>query len=323
MNVNIDPISVFMYHDVRDFDSTLFPDRYKLKSFIHPSQLEFQLDIIQQDFNTISVEQLALSSVGDIQLPPNPAILTFDDGLLDHYTVVFPRLVERGLKGVFFLPVRAVLFNEVIQTHKIQFLLAAENEKIIVQEIFHLLDHFRKRISIPPNKALWAKYSKSRFGKKNWWSREMVFVTNLLRSGLDDGIRKEIINNLFAKFVTRDEKAFGGDLYMQSHQAKELLGAGMEIGGHGLNSVNLLEIPERDQKKEVAETLKFLECEFFGDELTPSFFFSYPNGGYNGTTLEILDELNCKAAFTVNHGTVLTSLLEIPRIDAPQHLPLE
>ena len=100
-----------MYHYVRDLKHSRFPaiKGLSLERFCR------QLDYIQARYTPISVEKLlrALGSGGE-DLPPNPILLTFDDGYSDHFANVFPLLDARGIQGCFFPPAQAVLEHTVL-----------------------------------------------------------------------------------------------------------------------------------------------------------------------------------------------------------------
>jgi hypothetical protein len=55
--------------------------------------------------------------------------------------------------------------------------------------------------------------------------------------------------------------------------------------------------------------------------------FSYPNGGYDKDTIEILKNNRCKVAFTTKSAVVnditKIDLLQFPRISAPEKLNKE
>src|SRR5262249_10800151 len=54
-------------------------------------------------YTTISLYDLYDALMLGTALPPNPVILTFDDGYLDHYTTAFPILQEYGFSATFFI----------------------------------------------------------------------------------------------------------------------------------------------------------------------------------------------------------------------------
>src|SRR4029077_14110425 len=138
----------------------------------------------------------------ETELPPNPCILTFDDGLADHYEVVFPLLLERGLRGAFFPPARPLQDDCVLEVHKIHFILAAaDDHQRIAQELLSYVDEFRSRFSIPPNDELCEKFAVAgRFDLP-----QVSFIKQLLQWGLPAPVRTEVITQLFTEYVSRNE----------------------------------------------------------------------------------------------------------------------
>ena len=91
-------LTIINYHYVRDLSRTRYPQIKGLPT----QRFEGQLDYITKHYTVCSVGQVVSALKGEDQLPPYPCLLTFDDGLVDHYVTVFPRLEERGIIGSFF-----------------------------------------------------------------------------------------------------------------------------------------------------------------------------------------------------------------------------
>lgn len=100
------PVTIVMYHYVRDLKRSRFP---AIKG-LSVERFCRQLDFIQTNYTPITVENLleSLERRGE-DLPPDPILLTFDDGYSDHFTNAFPHLDARGIQGCFFLPPRPFL----------------------------------------------------------------------------------------------------------------------------------------------------------------------------------------------------------------------
>lgn len=114
-------LTIVMYHYVRPLKRTRFPSIKGLDAKLFEEQVSY----VQKHYHPISVENLVDAVAGKAALPENPALLTFDDGLIDHYTYAFPVLAERGLTGAFFPPANAVLNRQLLDVHKIHFILAS------------------------------------------------------------------------------------------------------------------------------------------------------------------------------------------------------
>ncbi|MCW1849464.1 hypothetical protein OLQ86_06455 [Campylobacter jejuni] len=50
-------------------------------------------------------------------------LLSFDDGLKDHYDFVFPKLLEHKIFGLFFIPTQILSRKKALDVHRIHYLL--------------------------------------------------------------------------------------------------------------------------------------------------------------------------------------------------------
>ena len=292
-----------MYHDIRDFSNTDYKSRIELKSFLTVDQFRSQLDYLIKNYRIISTNDLLDS---DNVCDDKCAILTFDDGLKDHYEVA-SILSDHNIKGTFLIPTVAIKDRLVIKSHKIQFILASENEMVLVDRIF---DYFN--LSPLRSQVMWNKFSWSKW-KDNWWTPEMVFITNILRN---HEMGTQITDELFADLVTKDEEDFCGDFYLTESQVGDLVSSGMEVGGHGYLSESLTLL---DQEGDIPKSLEYIKS-FHNNDLV----FSYPNGEYNDKTLSLMAQYGCKFSYTTVSKSITKDFknLEIPRFDGPRYLPL-
>lgn len=95
-------VPVLMYHHIRPFRAS---DTPRERAFIvTPEAFEAQLkDIVQKGFSFITPDELDAALAGTGELPPKPVLLTFDDGLREHYTVVLPLLKKYQAKATYFI----------------------------------------------------------------------------------------------------------------------------------------------------------------------------------------------------------------------------
>jgi peptidoglycan/xylan/chitin deacetylase (PgdA/CDA1 family) len=295
-----------MFHDIRNLEDTNYPKRYNLKSFLNEEQFKYQVNLIKNKYKIIS--SLDVKNI-DIHNDDNDyAVLTFDDGLSDHFKV-YKYLRSLKITGTFLIPKMPIIENKVINTHKIQFILASTDEKIIKDEILGLFDNKEK---------IWKDYSTTKW-KNNWWSEEMIFITNFLRRYNDNNLNHtQLTDYLFDKFVTKDELNFSKDLYLNEKNIEEMSNNGMIIGGHGDVSENLLLID--DYKTDINESKKFIS------KYSNEFIFSYPNGGYNDIIKTHMNSINCSISYSINPYTITDldeiDYLEFPRYDSPQKIGL-
>src|SRR5256885_6216828 len=95
-------LSIVMYHYVRELRCSRFPNINGLET----DQFREQIAYIKKHYTVISgAELLAAADAHALgTLPRAAALLTFDDGYLDHFTQVFPILQREKLAGCFFPP---------------------------------------------------------------------------------------------------------------------------------------------------------------------------------------------------------------------------
>jgi peptidoglycan/xylan/chitin deacetylase (PgdA/CDA1 family) len=301
-------LTVVMYHYVRDLPRSRYP---RIKG-LQTSGFDAQLDHLCSKFRPCLPEELVAAARSGRPPPSDSFLLTFDDGLIDHYTVVLPRLVERGLTGVFFVPARPVEERVALAVHKLHFVLAAvEDHDALVAELFDLLLPFRHRYRLPSDEELYTMLDLStRFD-----APETVFLKRALQRDLPRRIREAIVAELFTRHVTRDERAFADELYLDHPQLGEMRAAGMVIGGHGDRHEWLGSLPDAEQAREIERTVAFL-AKVEGAQ--PSdWMMGYPYGSYNRSTLRLLRRAGCALGFTTRVARVTdwSTPLELARLD--------
>lgn len=305
-----------MYHFVRD----LYHSRYPEIKGLQLSHFKEQLGYIEKHYTVIRMAELiAAAYSADHRLPQNAALLTFDDGYIDHYTNVFPILDEKGIQGCFFPPAKAIKECQVLDVNKIHFVLASVSNKAkIIQYIFSMLDEARAEYSLKENEL----YYNTLAASNRFDTGEVVFIKSILQRELPEKLRREIVNNLFRKYVTEDEGSFARELYMSVDQLKCMVRNGMYVGSHGYDHYWLDTLDKDNQEKEVDLSLEFLKeigCS------RDSWVMCYPYGAYNDSLLSILKKKGCKAGLTTRVGIADLNSghpLTMPRLDT-NDLPKE
>ena len=92
-------LQVIMYHYVRDLPNTRFP---RIKAML-TDDFRAQVAQLKARYEMATLES-ALDFLGGTYRPARDlCLLTFDDGLRDHYTDVLPILAEEQIQGLFFI----------------------------------------------------------------------------------------------------------------------------------------------------------------------------------------------------------------------------
>src|SRR6266545_4959573 len=114
-------LTVLMYHYVRDPGDAAEAGSgipgMSIKTF------EGQLDELSKQYSFVTWPDVRATLQEGKPLPSSACLLTFDDGVCDHYLNVFRVLHQRNLTGLFFVMDRCDS-EEFILAHKIHFLLA-------------------------------------------------------------------------------------------------------------------------------------------------------------------------------------------------------
>lgn len=303
------PVTIVMYHYVRDLERSRFP---AIKG-LSVARFCRQLDYIQARHTPVSLADLlqALESEGR-DLPPNPILLTFDDGYSDHFANVFPLLDSRGIPGCFFPPAQAVLEHKVLDVNKIHFVLAAVPDAAgLLDQVFSSLAEFRSEYALKTREA----YLQSLTGEHRYDTPEVTLLKRLLQRELPEPVRTEIVRRLFTKYVTADEAAFACELYMSVDQIACLRRHGMHIGSHGYTHAWLNRISPEAQAIEIDRSLDFLRMLGIG---TSEWSVCYPYGGFNESLLQILRTRRCRLGFTADARIAdldVNDPLTLPRLD--------
>jgi peptidoglycan/xylan/chitin deacetylase (PgdA/CDA1 family) len=95
-------VPILMYHYVSELPPDA--DAYRRDLTVSPDAFEAQLQYLDEaGYHPITLTDLYLYLTEGYPLPEKPIVLTFDDGYRDAYEVVFPRLLDHGFPGTFFV----------------------------------------------------------------------------------------------------------------------------------------------------------------------------------------------------------------------------
>ena len=114
------------------------PDRAGLPYFrhLHIDDFEQQWDYFVKEYGAVTrADFLAALESGQ---PAPGVVLTFDDGLKDHYDYVLPRLQARGLWGLFYVPTGVYAAGRLLDVHRVHLLLGRNGSAAVfalLQEI--------------------------------------------------------------------------------------------------------------------------------------------------------------------------------------------
>ncbi|HKJ46734.1 MAG TPA: polysaccharide deacetylase family protein [Balneolales bacterium] len=290
-------LTVIMYHYVRDLKHSKYPNIKGLDI----SHFYSQISYLKHHYQFVTISECIEAAYSEsFKLPENSVLLTFDDGYIDHYENVYPHLRKQGIQGVFFPPVKAIKYHQVLDVNKIHFILANITEPTqVISDLKNLINEYSQEYHLESFDYYYTKLAHpNRFDTK-----DVVFIKHLLQKELETNIRHYLVDILFKKYVTINESDFAGELYMTQTQLQEMRDNNMYIGGHGYDHNWLNVLSPHEQNIEIGHTIHFLTelgCDY------TNWVMCYPYGAYNDSLLNILRQKDCKLAFTVQPG--VTSL---------------
>jgi peptidoglycan/xylan/chitin deacetylase (PgdA/CDA1 family) len=303
-----------MYHYVRDSSATAFPHIRALA----PDLFARQLDWLQERHTIISVEDLQHALDARRALPPRAALLTFDDGFIDHFTTVFPVLRDRGLSGVFFIAHAGCGPSpRVLGVHQTHFLLARLGAEALARAV---LQESRFAVDV-------AGRSGSVFGHDRWDEQDEHAVRHMLNYELPLDEAERVLDLLFTRHIG-DGGSFARSLYLDEAAIRTMAAGGVTFGYHTRTHRMLSRLGVDEQRAELADGIEWIRA-LTAQSSVP---FCYPWGGaktYTADTVRVLGDLGYSLAFnTVRRRLRIgqDGRYELPRLDTrdlPPYTPGE
>ena len=303
--------TIVFYHYVRDVERTPFPGSRALSV----ADFAAQVDWLQARFEIIDGATFERAVRARIGFDRPTALLTFDDGFVDHYEHCFPLLSSRGLGGIFFLAgatlgPRPALLN----VHKTHFLLSQLGADRFVQEVSAALE----REGVPMART----DGSEREGVYRYDEAPDVVIKRVLNYEIPYAVADSVLSTLFERHVGEGE-AFARALYLSADQVRDMAQGGMTFGFHTETHPVLSRLDREQQRVELCGGPPIIRDLTGQQEVS----FCYPYGfshTYNADTLSVLEECGYTMAFnTVRREAAVGQdpRYELPRFDT-RDLPI-
>ena len=288
---------VIMYHYVQNINKQRFPNLHARSNLEFDTQIEY----LDKNFQIVPVVDLTPQSNKKV-------VLTFDDGLKDHYKNVFPKLVKKNLSGQFFVSSAPLLKSIVLDVHKIQLLLASQNIDVLLKQ---LQDRIKGILLLEKVNDDLFEGEKDRFD-----DMKVLNFKRLLQRDLPREVRSQVVSSIFEYYFPGEESTISNQLYMSISELQEMKKAGMLIGNHTESHpwLSRLEIEEALQEVENCERLLIDLDLVTKDEK----YIAYPYGDTSTDLCSKLDKLGYKIGYTTQpthlNRNELNPLM-VPRLD--------
>jgi peptidoglycan/xylan/chitin deacetylase (PgdA/CDA1 family) len=292
-------LTAMMYHYVRETGDVA--EAGSGIAGLPTAQFEAQLDYLSANYDMIAWPDLRAYLLEGKLLPPQACMLTFDDGLCDHYLNAFPAMYKRGLSGLFFAMAGRAGAGLTFP-HRIHFLQAVLG-----------LDGLREAIWKQLNESQRERYKKAEAQYILWYRNPVdVLKTTIQRDLMADV--DPILSELFAEHLGNEVET-AEKYYLTPAQIKEMTAGGMHFGGHSLSHpwfdyINVTQL--NDEIEASAGWLKDVE--------DGPWAFAYPFGGLTNDAPPLFAAHGFTAAFTTKDRTQHDDRFFIGRIDGEEIL---
>lgn len=295
-------LTVMMYHYVRDRG-----DMAEAGSGIPGMSVEdfkVQLDKLSHQYTFVPWPAVRVALQGGRPLPNSACLLTFDDGVRDHYINVFKILLERSLSGLFFVLARDHS-DGLILAHKIHFLLASLGLTGLRQAIWEKLNSTQREQFTQAENRYRLKYPPVCPDGR----------INLLKAVLQRDLSPEVntlLRDLFEEHVGSETET-ARTYYLHPEQIREMAAAGMHFGGHSRSHPWFDWIDSVNRTAEISTSAAWLR------QIEPGpWAFAYPYGGLTEDAPQLLKANGFAAAFTTKAQLYHSNPYFIGRLDGEE-----
>lgn len=293
-----------VYHYVRG-------ETHKPPNYYHLNINDFrsQLDFFEEEYGFVEKCEFIDSINGRVDQIPSGVVLTFDDGLRDHYDEVFPELKSRNLWGIFYVPTGPYETGKLLNVHRIHHLLGEVTGP-------DLLTHTKAVVTeemIPHKRRL--EYRNETYHRHDD-TEPTKQVKRILNFFIGKRYQTKILDML--EEIIGIDQVDVDDYYMTPQEIRSMHDAGMIIGGHTVTHPVLSKLNVTDQRRQILDSIDFLDDTVGGlRERT----FCYPYGDYHtfdDNTKNILNEVNCTWSFMVESTDITLEHLRERPLELPR-----
>ncbi len=223
--------SIFPYYHIIGDDKV---DHIKnLYSYKNNSQFLYDIEILTQHYRAITPKDVLDDNYGD-----NCFLLSFDDGLKEIYTNIYPILKERNIKAIFFINPNFVDNREGLYKHYISIILShIEKYGINKEQLDEISAIFGFSYDTLEN-------FKEKLKGINFYEKDKLnIVFNIINLNIKDYLKDKM-------------------LYVTKKQISEMIDDGFYFGGHTMGHPRLNQLSHEEQKKEIIASIDWLKNNF-------------------------------------------------------------
>ncbi len=290
----MDPaLRVVMYHYVRDLPNTPFPS---IKGMLTGEFIQ-QVRSLKERYEMATMESALAFLNGGYKPSRDLCLLTFDDGLKEHWAECTPVLAEQKIQGLFFLITGCMEDHCVAPVHMNHFLMASLDFNEYKGAFLRRLREMSPEASAAMDKVDLADAVR----RYRWDTPEIAAFKSFFNFQLDANLRDRVVRRMFVEYLG-DEASFSKDLYASWEEARQMRAAGMMLGGHSHQHKPLSGVSEQELDGDLKNCRRLLDAHLTPQPVWP---FCYPYGkkdSYTGHAVGLLRDLEFACAFSTESG---------------------
>jgi peptidoglycan/xylan/chitin deacetylase (PgdA/CDA1 family) len=289
------------YHYVR----AEYPEPFPGIHGITPDALAAQVRVLTRLGPVIDARTLRSAIDGGDELPPVCFVLTFDDGLREHYEQALPVLDALGVPALFFINTGPLRNRTVSRVHKIHLLRSQTPPNEFERALRRLAEESGEPLSHADEERAVGQYQ--------YDVPEVARLKYLLNFAMEASHRDALIDRLFRERYGAEESRISEELYLTRAQVVELSERDA-IGSHAHEHIPLETLEPDAASALVHEASKCIES-WTGKRPVA---FSHPYGSAPGWLDAQLRSVGLEFAFTTVRAPNLhlTAPLRLNRYDS-------
>jgi len=308
-------VLVVMYHYIHGPDALTRPESpgsYRGVVGLTAEEFASQLDDLCRTHEPIDWPMFYAWMTGRGSIPQRSFLLTFDDGLADHASTVFPILEDRRLRGVFFVPGSVLSRQQLLCAHATHILLSRMDVESLFWELHDRLVKLNadaETIAMVDPRAAQSCLAAKLY---HYESPVRGYLKYLLTIGLPLSLRDQALEQVFRDKVGAMAR-WARHWYLGWDDLVKMQGAGHTIGGHGFAHNSYARLSPVEVRADILHSAAILR-DGLGSDRRP---FSFPYGGIPETGGDLLARAGFVHAFTTEPAHVCPGCdpLRIPRFD--------
>ena len=277
-HLNPETLTVLNYHRINDPDAAGF-DSFKPNVSATPAVFSQQLAYLKKRFNLLTAREIGEWMRAKNGLPPNAALITFDDGYYDNLSEAYPLLKAHRLSALIFLTTDFV----------------GKTRPTFWDTTAYCFYHTQKDALQTPlaGTLCWGNEAEKEAAMMRW-----IEATK----ALPDDEKSAAVQKLPGLLDVSVPEGVFSKLFLTWPQVRDLAHNGIEIGSHTASHPIMTRISIEQVRTELSESKKWIEEEI-GQAVE---YFAYPNGQSSDLNEQIITEVQnagYKLAFTLINGT--------------------